>query len=495
MNNWLIMPIILPLFAGMGNILIRKRIRILRITSIATLLALLPIAILLLVQVDNSGIQVLYLGGWEAPFGITLVCDLFSALLLAVTAFVAFCVLIFAVNTIGEEREGNYFYPLFLFLIAGVNGSFLTGDLFNLYVFFEVLLLASYVLASLGGEGAQLRESMKYIVINVLSSTFFLLAIGYLYSVTGTLNLAHLSVRVGEAGQDGLLTAIGILFLFVFSIKAGLFLFYWLPGSYSAPPPAIRGIFAALLTKVGIYAMIRLFTLVFYHHPEITHHLIGILAAITLLLGGLGAIAYWDIQKVVTYNVIIGSAFVLAGLAAFNTSGLTGSLYYIFHDMLIKALLFLIAGVILQLSGTSDLRQMSGLIRIQPVLGWIFFLTALSLVGIPPLSGFLGKVFITQGTFEGGLIGLGVIGLFSSLLVLVSMMKIFLNAFWGETVLRKVEGKKSIKGVLLPIILLAAAMIAYGLGPEGYHHYIGQAVADLLHPDFYIRAVMENVIQ
>lgn len=187
---------------------------------------------------------------------------------------------------------------MFLFLITGVNGSFLTGDLFNLYVFFEVFLIASYVLITMGGTKRQLRESLKYIFTNILSSAFFLIGVAYLYSITGTLNLAHLSERIAEVGQDGLITTVAFVFLFVFSLKAGLLLFFWLPGSYSAPPTAIAAIFAALLTKVGIYAIIRMFTLIFYHELAVTHLFIGILAAVTMILGGLGAIGYWDVKNI-----------------------------------------------------------------------------------------------------------------------------------------------------------------------------------------------------
>ena len=213
------------------------------------------VSIFLLIQIKTDGIQTLQLGGWKAPYGVSLVADMFSALLVLTSSLVALCCLIYAFRSIGKERESYYFYPLFLFLIAGVNGSFLTGDLFNLYVCFEVMLISSYVLITLKGTKIQLRESFKYILVNVVSCFLFLVGIAYLYSITGTLNLAHLSIRVAEAGQDGLLTTVSFIFIIVFGLKAGLFLFYWLPGSYSAPPTAIAAIFAALLTKVGIYSM------------------------------------------------------------------------------------------------------------------------------------------------------------------------------------------------------------------------------------------------
>ena len=489
MNNLLIWPVILPLIAGLLFILLRNHIRLQRVISVVVLGVVAGITIAIMNQISVNGIQTLQLGGWQAPFGIGLVADMFSMLLVLTTSIIAFCCVIFSFRTIGKERERHYFYSLFLFLITGVNGSFMTGDLFNLYVFFEVLLLASYVLVSLGGTKIQLRETMKYVIINVLSSAFFLVGIAYIYSITGTLNLAHISVRISEAGQDGFITTIAILFLLVFGIKAGLFLFYWLPGSYSAPPTAVYALFAALLTKVGIYAIIRMYTLVFYHEPQITHLLLGILAALTMILGGIGAVAYSDINKILTYNVIIGAGFILAGIAAFTENGALGSIYYLIHDMIVKALIFLIGGVIVYLTGTTNLKEMSGLIRNHPYLGWMFFIGSLSLIGIPPLSGFIGKVFVTRGTFEAGYYWLGFIGLIASLMILYSVMKIFMNAFWGETVLSEEEEKGTTKGVMVPIALLTALTIALGIGPEIINSYVETAVEGLMNPQIYIDAV------
>jgi multicomponent Na+:H+ antiporter subunit D len=489
MNNLLIWPVILPLIAGLFFILFRKQLWMQRIVSMVVLVIIASLSIFLMNQIRANGIQTMQLGNWQAPFGIGLVADMFSVLLVLTTSIVAFCCLIFSFKTIGSERETYYFYSFFLLLITGINGSFLTGDLFNLYVFFEVLLVASYVFVSLGGKKRQLRETMKYVIINVISSALFLTGIAYMYAITGTLNLAHISVRIAEAGQNGFITTVTILFLLVFSIKAGLFLFYWLPGSYSVPPTAISALFAALLTKVGIYAIIRMFTLVFYHEPEITHLLIGILAAITMILGGIGAVGYWDIDRILTYNVIIGAGFILAGVAAFTVSGGIGTVYYLIHDMIIKSLIFLIGGVIVYLTGTKNLKEMSGLIRTHPYLGWMFFIAALSLIGIPPLSGFIGKVFITKGTFEAGYYWLGAIGLFASLLILYSIMKIFMNAFWGETLLSEEEEKGTTKGVILPITILTAITIALGLGPEAINPYVEIAVDTLFNPEQYIDAV------
>ncbi|MFF2447024.1 Na+/H+ antiporter subunit D [Neobacillus sp. NPDC058068] len=490
MNNLVILPIIIPIIAGMIMVIFRKNLILQRFLSVFSTIAICVSTLLLIIQIASKGIQTLHLGGWEAPFGVSMVADMFSAILILVTSIVSLCCLLFAFNSVGRERESYYFYPLFLFLITGVNGSFLTGDIFNLFVFFEVMLVASYVLISLGSTRIQLRESIKYILINIISSFLFLVAIAFLYAMTGTLNFAHLSLRVAEVGQEGLMTTVALLFLIVFSLKAGLFLFFWLPGSYSAPPTAISAIFAALLTKVGIYAIMRVFTLVFYHEPEVTHLFIGILAAVTMLLGAIGAVAYWDIKRILTYNVIVGVGFILAGVASFTTEGMTGSLYYLIHDMIIKALIFLLGGTIVHLTGTSKLKEISGLIRLHPGLGWMFFIAALSLSGIPPLSGFLGKIFISEGTFKAGYFWLGGIGLITSLMVLYSIMKIFINGFWGYTDLTEEKEKGTTKGLLLPIGILTILTIALGLGTEGIHDYVDIAVEGLMNPSQYIEAVL-----
>lgn len=489
MDKIIILPVILPLIAGLVFILLRSYIKLQRVLSVITLFAVMITSMLMMLHIHQHGILTMQLGNWQAPFGIGIVADMFSTLLIITTSIVGICCVLFAFKTIEKEREEHYFYALFLFLISGVIGSFLTGDLFNLYVFFEVLLLASYVLVTLGGKKVQLREAMKYVIINILSSVLFLVGIAYMYSITGTLNLAHISVRIAEAGQDGFVTTVAILFLLVFAVKAGLFLFYWLPGSYSVPPTAVSAAFAALLTKVGIYAIIRMFTLIFYHEPQITHVIIGVLAALTMILGGIGAIGYWEIEKILTYNVVIGTGFILAGLAAFTHNGLLGATYYLIHDMIIKALIFLIGGVIVFLTGTNNLKQMSGLIRTHPYLGWMFFIAALSLIGIPPLSGFVGKVFITRGTFEADLFWLGIIGLLASLLILYSIMKVFMNAFWGETLLSEEEEYGSTKGVMIAISILTLLTVALGIGPEIIQPYVETAVNALMNPEVYIDAV------
>lgn len=492
MNNILVLPMIIPILTGIVLVFLRRFMHIQRWMSILAMAANIIISILILNRIQAEGILRLDFGGWEPPYGILFVADSFSLLLVLTTSIVTAICLIYAMYTIGPDREKMFFYPFVNFLVAGVNGSFLTGDLFNLFVSFEIMLLASYVLIILGGSKFQLKESIKYIAINVLSSWVFLVGIAYLYGTLGTLNLADLSMKVNEVGQTPLLTVISILFLLVFGLKSGLLLYQWLPGSYSAPPPAIAALFGALLTKVGIYAMFRMFTLIFYHEPSITHTIIGIMAGLTLIGGSLGSIAYNDIRKIVSYNVVIAVGFILIGLAVSTTAALEGSIYYLIHDMIVKALLFLLAGTMILLTRTNKLDEMSGLIRNYPTLGWLFFISMLSLAGIPPFSGFIGKVLIGQGTIESGSYVLLTLGFISSIFVLYSLLRVFMNAFWGETMIGEEDETPLKKGLLTPLILLAFATLALGMGAEGISAYVIDAADTLMNPSIYIDAVFSN---
>lgn len=492
MNNIIVMPMIIPLLTGVILVFLRTRIKAQRVLSLLALLATAGVSLYLLNVIQTEGILSLDFGGWLPPYGILFVADSFAMLLVLTTSIVSTLILLYSFSSIGAARENMFFYSFVLFLIAGVNGSFLTGDLFNLFVCFEVMLLASYVLITLGGRKIQLVESIKYVAINVLSSWFFLLGIAYLYGSVGTLNLAHLSERVAEVGQGPLLTVISLIFLIVFSLKSGLLLYFWLPGSYSSPPTAIAALFGALLTKVGIYALFRMFTLVFYHEPSITHSLIGIMAAITMIGGSIGAIAYKDIRQIVSYNVVITVGFILVGLAVFTEVAFQGAIYYLVHDMIIKSLLFLLAGTMIYLTGTSRIEEMSGLIRNYPLLGWLFFLSILSLAGIPPLSGFIGKLYIGQGAVDTGSFVLLGLAFLSGMFVLYSLLKIFMNTFWGETIISEDEETPLKKRLLFPCVLLGIATIALGVGAESIAVYVSDAAYTLMHPEVYVDAVLNR---
>lgn len=492
MSNMIVLPMIVPIITAIFLVFLREYIVLQRVVSFVTMLFVTAVSFVILQTVQTEGIIKIDFSGWAPPFGILFVADSFSVLLVLTASIVTAICLLYAFSTIGSRHERMFFYPFVMFLVAGVNGSFLTGDIFNLFVCFEVMLLASYVLVALGGERVQLLESLKYVLINVVASWMFLVALAYLYGTVKTLNMAHIAQRVAEAGQDPLLTVVSILFLIVFALKAGLLLFFWLPGSYSVPPTVVQALFAALLTKVGIYALFRTFTLMFPLNPEVTHTIIGVMAGATLILGSMGALAGKDIRTIASYNVIIGVGFILIGLAAGTEVGYAGAVYYLIHDMIAKALLFLLIGTMVYLTGEIVVKNMNGLIRMYPLFGWIFFLTLCALAGFPPLSGFLGKVLIGQGAIEGGTYILLGLGFASSIIVLYSLSRIFLASFFGETSISEEQQRPIPRGVMASFLVLALCMIGLGVGAEGLAVYVEDAAYTLANPSVYIDAILNK---
>ncbi|MGO4539109.1 Na+/H+ antiporter subunit D [Paenibacillus sp. 2TAB19] len=493
MNNLLIMPLLIPLCTAVVLLFMKNQIAWQRRISLFGLLLNAAAACQIVYEVHEDGIQTLRMGGWAPPYGIVFVADSLASLLVAATSIVGIFCLIYSFRSVGNERERHYYYPFFQFLLVGVSGSFLTGDLFNLFVCFEVMLISSYALIVLGGTKRQLRETLKYMLINILSSTLFVAAVAYLYGVTGTLNMAHLSVRIAEAGQDGVLNVIAVLLMIVFALKAGLFLFFWLPGSYGAAPAAVAALFGALLTKVGVYALIRSFTLMFYHDPAITHSLLGWMAGATMALGSMGAIAYLDVKRIINYNVIISVGLMVYGLATATKAGADGITFYLVHDMIAKALLFIVGGIIVYLTGTSSLKEMGGLIKRYPLVGWMLFIVSLAIAGIPPLSGFAGKLLIIQGGLEAEQYGLAAVSLISSLIVLYSLIRMFMYAFWGEEKLPE-EGELKVipRSMTVAAAGLLILVIAMGFGSEWIYGFVNEAGGTMTDPSRYIDAVLKE---
>lgn len=493
MINLLLFPIILPFFFAIVLLFFRENVRMQRVVTVIGLAFSFISALVLLAKVKSDGVQALTLGSWPAPFGITMVSDMLSVLLVTTSILITFFVVIYSFSTIGTDREKFYYYPSILFMLTGVNGAFTTGDIFNMFVFFEVLLIASYVLIVLGGEKKQLRESIKYVLVNVISSALFVVTIALLYSVVGTVNMADIAVKISEIGQPGIITVIAVLFLLVFGVKGALFpLYFWLPGSYAAPPMPVLALFGALLTKVGIYAITRTYTLFFIHDLATTHELLLVLSLITIVAGCIGALAYFDLKQIMIYNIIITVGVILFGVAQMNKAGMEGAMFYLIHDMIIKGALFLLIGIIITITGTSSLRKMGGLMKNYPSLGWMYLIAALGLAGIPPLSGFVAKLLIVKGAFDAGNVWGSIIILVSSLIVLLSVMRIFIYAFWGKPVEVPATKSGSYQKMMIPAVLLVVLSIAYGIGSEWLVPYMTDAADVLLNPSIYIDAVLKE---
>jgi multicomponent Na+:H+ antiporter subunit D len=483
------LPILIPLGTGTVCLLCWGRIHLQRIVSVASGVASLVAAVAVLLCVRADGMLVTMMGNWPPPFGIALVADLLSAIMVVLSATMGLTVLLYAFGDIDRRREHGGFYPLFHWLLMGINGSFLTGDLFNLFVFFEVMLIASYVLLSLGGEPGQLQESFKYLVLNLLASTVFVASVGILYAVTGTLNMADLALKIEHTEQTGLMTALSMLFLFVFGVKAAIFpLFFWLPDAYPEPPTAVSAIFGGLLTKVGVYALIRTFTLLFVQDTAFTHNLILALAALTMMVGVLGAIVQNHFKRILSYHIISQIGYMVLGLGLYTPLALAGAIFYIIHHITVKTALFLVSGITERATSTQQLREMGGLLNAYPWVATLFMVAALSLAGMPPFSGFFAKLaLLTAGVQAGQHVYVGV-ALLGSLLTLVSMSKVYVYVFWGDEKPRRARAVRHLD-LLLPTAFLVLITVALGLVGEPVFQLSQQAATQLLSRATYIEAV------
>lgn len=490
-NNVVLLPILIPFLTAIILMFAPKKIIFQRTVSLLGLLVALGVSISLMMTVQQEGPQTLTFGSWPVPFGITMVSDMVSVLLVTTTLLLTIFIVWYSFSSIGKEREQFYYYAGIMFIITGINGAFTTGDIFNLFVFFEVFLMSSYLLIVLGGEKKQLQGSIHYLLINIISSGLFVITVAFLYSVVGTLSMADIAQKVATLEQPAILTTIAVLFLIVFGLKAAIFpLFFWLPRAYAAAPTPVLALFGALLTKVGVYAIMRTYTLIFIHDQSFTHELLMILGIGTILFGCIGALAYFDVTKIIIYNIVIAVGVILIGVSQMNTAGVEGAMYYIVHDMLIKAALFMLGGIIIALTGTANLRKMGGLMKRYPVFGWTYLVAAFSLAGIPPLSGFIGKLLIVQGGFEANNPWMSIVILLSSLVVLLSVIRIFIYAFWGEEQPATISiSQTTYQRQLLPTIVLVAITVAYGVGAEAIAPYMADAGETLLNPAIYINAV------
>ncbi|MEM9657764.1 MAG: proton-conducting transporter membrane subunit, partial [Planctomycetota bacterium] len=398
----------------------------------------------------------------------------------------------YAFASVPADRDQGVFFPLLAVLLMGVNGSFVAGDLFNLYVWFEVMLSASFALLTLGGDRQQLRGGIQYVLINLVSSATLLIAIALTYGLTGSLNMADVAVRLDQVDQQGLRTAIAMLFMIAFGIKAALFpLFFWLPVSYYAAPTATGALFAGLLTKVGVYALIRAFTLLFVDNVDYTHDLLLVVAALTMVTGVLGAAAQYDVRKILSFHIISQIGYMAMGLALFSRLALTGTVFYIAHHMIVKTNLFLVSGVVQRIGGSSDLRRLGGLYRSRPWLAILFLIPAFSLAGFPPLSGFWAKFILIKASLDAGSYAMAAVALAVSAMTIYSMLKIWSLAFWREAPEGcDVDAYHASALMVGPIAMLCGLTILIGCLPEAVYQYADRAAAELLDRDAYLSAVL-----
>ncbi|UNM99879.1 Na+/H+ antiporter subunit D [Rhodococcus opacus] len=429
------LPVLVPMLAAAATLVLGRRPRAQRIITLVALIGVLVVSGLLLFLADRDGTTAIQVGGWDSPIGITLVVDRLSAMMLVVSSIVLLAVMAYAVGQGirdgSEDQPVSIFLPTYLALTAGISNAFLAGDLFNLYVGFEVLLAASFVLLTLGASADRVRAGVSYVMVSMVSSLIFLAGIAFAYAATGTLNLADMATRL-DGIPSGTRTAIFGVLLVAFGIKAAVFpLSTWLPDSYPTAPAPVTAVFAGLLTKVGVYAIIRAHTLLF---PEgELDNVLMVCGLLTMLVGILGAIAQSDIKRLLSFTLVSHIGYMVFGVALSTQSGLSGAIYYVAHHILVQTTLFLVVGLIERQAGSSSLRRLGGLAAASPVLAIVFLVPALNLGGIPPFSGFIGKVALLQaGSADASVLAWILVagGTLTSLLTLYVVARVWTKAFW-----------------------------------------------------------------
>lgn len=497
--NWLLLaPVLIPMVAATLAFLLRRSIGAQRWLDVGSSAGLLIVSIALMADVWSNGIQAAQMGNWLAPFGITLVADHLSAVMVVITGITALAVSVYALADIDSRRARYGYHAFFQMLIAGVCGAFLTGDIFNLYVWFEVMLISSFALLALGGDRAQLDGAVKYVALNLISTILFLAAIGLLYGLTGTLNMADLHLAVRDVENQGLLTVVAVLFLIGFGIKAAVFpLFFWLPASYHTPPVAVSAVFSGLLTKVGVYALIRVFTLIFTHDVGYTHTALLWIAGLTMLTGVLGAAAHNEFRRILSFHIVSQIGYMVMGLALFTPLGLVGAVFYVVHHIIVKANLFLVSGVAQRVTGSFELKEIGGLYRSRPLLAVLFMVPAFSLAGFPPLSGFWAKFILIDASLRIDQYVIAAVALVVGLLTIYSMTKIWGEVFWkphpadDEAVAAPAPLPRGAMALLIaPIAALAALTVTIGLYAQPFLDLADRAAIELLDPTDYVTAVL-----
>jgi multicomponent Na+:H+ antiporter subunit D len=496
-NELVTLPLLIPLTAAAASLVAWGRHRVQLAVAVGGSGALLVAAVALLLAVERNGPLVVYVGSWPAPFGIVLVADIFSAIMVLLAAIVGFVIVLYSITGVDRRLEAFGYYPLVLILLLGVCGAFLTGDLFNLYVWFEVMLIASFVLLSLGGDRPRIEGGLKYVALNLVSSILFLSGVGIVYGVAGTLNMADLALRFDRLADPAVLTTVAMLFLVAFGIKAAIFpLFFGRPASYHTPPAAVSALFAGLLTKVGVYALIRVFTLLFDDDPGYTHTIILILAGLTMVAGVLGAVAEREFRRILSFHIVSQIGYMIMGLGLFTTFALAATVFYITHHILVKSALFLVSGAAARFGdGTYKLERLGGLAGRSLLLAFLFAVPAMSLAGLPPFSGFFAKLALIQAGFEIGQYLIVGVAIAVSFLTLMSMMKIWSEAFWkpaptGLDTSGDPADRGHHRGLLAPIAILAVLTIAIGFGAEPVFELSTRAAEQLMDPTVYIEAVL-----
>jgi multicomponent Na+:H+ antiporter subunit D len=489
-SRLLVLPVALPLAAAAVAVVTRRRRAAQRIVSLGCSLVVLAAAAGLVWATRDGEVLVAGMGGWPARFRITFAADLFAALMLTVTALMVTACSVFAAAR--AEDEHPYFHALVQVLFAGACGAYLTADIFDLFVFIEVALIASYVLLTMGGSVRRVRAGAVYVTTNLLASTAFLAGVALLYGSAGTVNFAELA---GQAGRSGEVAVAGTFILAALAVKAGLVPVHgWLPRAYPVASPAVTALFSGLLTKIGVYAMFRLYCTVFQGDETLRTPLL-VIASLTMVLGVLGAVGQDRVRDILSFHMVSQVGYLVMALALSGVAGLSAGIFFMVQYIVVKTSLFLSAGAVETFEGTGALSELGALARRRPLLAAAFGVSALSLAGVPPLSGFFAKLMVLEAAFGGGDYTVGGVAVAVSFLTLFSMVKIWNGVFWGSRPAERPRTSAPPTGtqaaaIVAPAAVLAAVTIAAGLGAQVLWALSEQAAKALVDPSMYVEAVL-----
>lgn len=507
MNSHLIILFVaIPMAAGLLNIALHRFRTVQKLIAATGLIlnlgmGLWAVATVYLGADVAGGVLVSQMGNWPAPFGITVAVDPLAAVMLSAAGIVTLAVYFYSLTQLADRYSGGYFHALFMLLLMGINWTFITGDLFNMFVAFEIMLLSSYVLLCAGTTPLQMRQAYKYVLLNLLSSTLFVMACGMVYGHTGTLNMAELTLMATQGTLPASAMPAIMILLLVFASKTAAFpIWYWLPDSYPTMPAAMGGLFSGLLTKVGVYTIIRVFVMIFGSAPDMHGLIMPILlvsAGGTMFLGVIGAVSSNTMRRLLSIHVISQVGYMVLGVGLATELAIAAALFHVVHNMIVKSSLFLCCGLMERYGGTDRLDALGGLARRDVWLATLFFIAAISLAGLPPSSGFFGKLLLIRESFffaPNSRLGyiLAGLALATSVLTLLSMLKIWSYSFWSKASERVTAsavptGRRS---ALAMIALLVVVAISLGLGAGEYLKVMRVAARNVLDPTEYVAAVL-----
>lgn len=499
-SDWLVvLPAVWCLLAGAVLLMLRKHTKIQPPLAIAALALLCIFEVLLLAKVSANGPVTMVMGRWLPPFGIAFTVDLLGALFALTSGLMALIAAIFARDDIDATGRRYGFYPLLLLMMAGISGAFLTGDIFNLYVWFEVLLISSFGLLILGSERAQIDGATKYAFLNFVGTTLFLVATGYLYGLFGTLNMADIVVKAPELSKTAPLITLVVLYLLAFGMKAAAFpVNFWLPASYHTPKLVVSALFGGLLTKVGIYALMRVLVMLFPLGRDELAGLIAVVAALTMLLGILGALAQNDTRRAVGYLVISGIGVIMAGIALGSPSGIAGAIFYAVHSMVVLTAIYFVAGLGGTVAGTFLLSRSGGIYAARAGLAFMSLALFFSVAGLPPFSGLWPKVMLVKAALDVGAWWLAASILLTGFLTTVTVGRIWVLAYWRPAVDQTSQdeaGEVDIKpGAIASLAALTLLTVVFGIWPEPLIEASQIAARGLIDPSAYVLSVFPGEV-